>query len=65
MPKKRGRGRPATGRDPVVSLRMPPALRSEVESWAKTQTDKLTLAKAICRLIEAGLAVQPKRGRAK
>src|SRR5437899_135297 len=30
-------GRPATGRDPVLTARFPPALRSAIENWAKQQ----------------------------
>ena len=61
IPKKKGR--PATGRDPTMSMRMPLQLRSRVERWAKSQDDKstLSLSKAICRLVEAGLAAKLKR----
>ncbi len=38
-----------------MSLRMPPELRSQVEDWAEAQ--KLTLSKAICRLLEQALTV--------
>jgi hypothetical protein len=62
-PKKRGR--PATGRDPTMSLRMPPEIRSKVESWALTQGERLTLSKAIIRLIEQALDAASKRGRQK
>ena len=33
-PKKRGRGRPATGRDPIVTLRLPVDIRREIERVA-------------------------------
>ena len=33
-PKKRGRGRPATGRDPIVTLRLPVDIRREIERLA-------------------------------
>jgi hypothetical protein len=59
MPKKR-RGRPATGRDPLIALRMPPEERQAVEAWAAKQPDKLTLSKAIRALIERGLAAPRK-----
>jgi hypothetical protein len=62
IPKKKGR--PATGRDPTMSLRMPLHLRSEVEKWAASQGDNLTVSKAICRLVELGLTVTvPKIGK--
>jgi hypothetical protein len=55
IPKKK-LGRPATGRDPTMSLRMPPEIRSRVENWAKTQDKKFTLSKAFVHLVELGLA---------
>ena len=62
IPKKKGR--PATGRDPTMSLRMPPAVRAKVESWAKAQNEKLTLSKAIIRLVCRGLAGESAHRRA-
>ena len=59
IPKKPGR--PATGRDPVLALRLPPALRSEIESWAKQQNDKPSRSEAIRRLIEFALKAKAKR----
>ena len=32
--KKRGRGRPATGTDPVVAVRLPPHVLAQVDRWA-------------------------------
>lgn len=55
-PKKRGR--PATGRDPLIALRMPVEERQAVEGWAAKQPDKLSLSKAIRRLIERALATE-------
>jgi hypothetical protein len=52
-PKKRGR--PATGRDPMIGLRASPKLRRQIEAWAKRQDDKPSLSEAMRRLIEAGL----------
>src|SRR6266852_4589595 len=67
--KKRGRGRPATGTAPLIALRMPPEERQAVEAWAAKQPDKLSLSKAIRRLVERGLAAgespAPKRARTK
>jgi hypothetical protein len=57
-PKKR-RGRPATGRDPHVTSRMPPGLIAEVEAWAAA--NDTTRSEAIRRLVELGLAVRMKR----
>ncbi len=52
-PKKR-RGRPATGRDPHVTSRMPPGLIADVEAWATA--NGTTRSEAIRRLVEIGLA---------
>jgi len=59
IPKKRGR--PATGRDPVLALRLPLAVRSDIEKWAKQQNDKPSRSEAIRRLIEFALAVKAKK----
>ncbi len=59
MPKKRGR--PATGRDPLTALRLPPAMRANIENWAKQQSDNPSRSEAIRRLIELALAVKAKR----
>ena len=55
------RGRPATGQDPVLALRIPPALKARIDSWAKQQYDKPTRSEAIRRLIELALAVKAKK----
>lgn len=52
-PKKK-RGRPATGRDPHVTSRMPPSLIAEVEGWA--ETNGTSRSDAFRRLVELGLA---------
>ena len=52
---KRGRGRPATGRDPMIGVRVSPELRKAVERWAGSLADKPNLSQAIRRLIEDGL----------
>lgn len=47
------RGRPATGRDPMVSSRIPAGVVAEVDAWAaKNET---TRSDAIRRLVELGL----------
>jgi hypothetical protein len=51
---KKGRGRPATGRDPVIPVRMPAGLIAQVEAWAKKQAS--SRSEAIRQLIEQGLA---------
>jgi hypothetical protein len=50
--KRKKRGRPATGVDPLVGVRMPPELRKDVEAWAKHEDDKPSLSEAIRRMIE-------------
>jgi hypothetical protein len=55
------RGRPATGQDPILALRLPPALRSAIESWAKQQKDKPSRSEAIRRLIAFALTAKVKR----
>jgi hypothetical protein len=57
IPKKK-RGRPATGRDPHVTSRMPPELIVEIEAWATT--NDTTRSAAVRRLVELGLTVRAK-----
>jgi hypothetical protein len=52
-PKKRGRGRPPTGRDPHIAARMPAGLIAEVETWAVASD--MSRSEAIRRLVELGL----------
>src|SRR5262249_39419084 len=54
-------GRPATGRDPVLTVRLPLTVRSAIETWAKQQKDKPSRSEAIRRLIEIALNTKPKR----
>jgi metal-responsive CopG/Arc/MetJ family transcriptional regulator len=42
----------------VLALRLPLAVRSEIEKWAKQQNDKPSRSEAIRRLIEAGLKAE-------
>jgi Arc/MetJ-type ribon-helix-helix transcriptional regulator len=51
-PKKR-RGRPATGKDPLVSARLPVKLIETIESIA--ESEKTSRSDAIRNLIERGL----------
>ena len=50
-PKKRGR--PATGKDPSVTGRMPASLIGEIEAWADAHDT--TRSDALRRLVELGL----------
>jgi hypothetical protein len=54
---KKARGRPATGRDPHVTARMPTALIVEVEAWAVA--NDASRSEAIRRLVEIGLRAKP------
>jgi Ribbon-helix-helix protein, copG family len=51
--KKRRRGRPATGRDPVTTMRLPDELRVSIDHWAAE--NKMSRSEAIRALIEQGL----------
>lgn len=53
IPKKRGR--PSTGRDPVIPVRIPPALTGAIDAWAAKTGDDCTRSEAIRRLVELGL----------
>ena len=52
------RGRPATGRDPAVTIRLPKEVLDAVEAWAARQGDTPARSPAIARLVELGLAVK-------
>jgi hypothetical protein len=56
-PKKR-RGRPATGRDPHVTSRMPSELIAEVDAWATA--NETTRSDAFRKLVELGLKAKGK-----
>jgi hypothetical protein len=57
---KKGRGRPATGRDPVTAIRLSADLRATVDKWAAKQEDTPGRSEAIRRLVELGLKVKAK-----
>jgi len=62
-------GRPATGRDPAVTIRLPKAVLEAVKAWSLNQDDKPNRSQAIGRLVELGLTEkvwpkQPSRTRA-
>jgi len=50
------RGRPATGQEPTLTLRLAARLRLDIESWRKQQGDNPSRSEAIRRLIEVGLS---------
>jgi Arc/MetJ-type ribon-helix-helix transcriptional regulator len=52
--KKRGRGRPATGRDRFYGVRVPDEIMARVDEWAK-EHDTRSRSEAIRRLLELGL----------
>jgi hypothetical protein len=54
-PKKRGR--PATGKDPLVGIRIQPDLIARIERWAVG--NDVSRSEAIRRLVEKGLAQEP------
>jgi hypothetical protein len=47
-------GRPATGHDPFVGIRLPQVLIDQIETWSKTN-DADSRSSAIRRLVEIGL----------
>jgi hypothetical protein len=59
---KKTRGRPATGKAPLVGVRMPEEFQAEIKAWAKKQQDHPALAPAIRRLVELGLKVKSPTG---
>jgi Arc/MetJ-type ribon-helix-helix transcriptional regulator len=58
--KKKKRGRPATGTDPAVAVRLPPSVLAEVDGLAAA--DDASRSDAIRELIEEALAAR-KSGR--
>jgi hypothetical protein len=58
-PKKRGR--PASGREPMMGFRAAPVLRASIVEWAENQSDMPTLSEATRRLVELGLTMKSKR----
>ena len=51
-PKKRGR--PATGKDPLIGARLPPALITKLDAWAGRES--IGRSEAMRRLLEQALA---------
>jgi hypothetical protein len=58
---KKSRGRPATGKDPHVTARMPASLIEQVEAWAAA--NETGRSEAIRRLVEIGLSKTPDQPR--
>jgi len=58
MPKKRGR--PATGNNPSVVVRFPPAIIDTIDAWAAKADDGVSRSEAIRRLVELGLKANGK-----
>jgi Arc/MetJ-type ribon-helix-helix transcriptional regulator len=57
------RGRPATGQDPVMAIRLPRELTARIDAWMKNYHAR-SRSDAIRQLIELGLdsqSTQPKR----
>jgi Arc/MetJ-type ribon-helix-helix transcriptional regulator len=61
--RKKRRGRPPTGQDPVTAVRLAPALKSQIEDWAKQQPDNPSRSEAIRRLVQLALAGKGKERR--
>jgi Arc/MetJ-type ribon-helix-helix transcriptional regulator len=58
---RKTRGRPPTGQDPVTAVRLSPALKSQIEDWAKQQPDNPSRSEAIRRLVQLALADKAKQ----
>lgn len=60
---KRPRGRPRTGRDPAVTVRIPAQIGAAIAAWIELQPGpKPSRSEAIRRLIEEGLGSE-RRGK--
>src|ERR1700704_819588 len=51
------RGRPATGRDPFIGIRLPATLIESIQAWSE-KNDAASRSEAIRRLVELGLEVK-------
>jgi metal-responsive CopG/Arc/MetJ family transcriptional regulator len=52
--KKRGRGRPPTGQDPVMTVRLPASLTERIDKHAESRGE--TRSQVMRRFLEQGLA---------
>jgi metal-responsive CopG/Arc/MetJ family transcriptional regulator len=57
---RKKRGRPATGQDPQVALRMPPDLMERIDRWVERNGEN-SRSEAMRHLLELGLKVPKKR----
>lgn len=57
-PKKRGR--PATGKDPMIGARFDPTAVAAIDAWAAASEQPMTRSEAIRRLVELGLQAKGK-----
>jgi hypothetical protein len=53
------RGRPATGKTPIIGLRLPPELIARVDEWCAGREDCTSRSDAIRKLVEMALAAEP------
>ena len=58
--KRAGAGRPATGKDPVRTMRLSDEFVATVDAWAARQDDSPNRSEAIRRLVELGLKAKTK-----
>ena len=58
--KRPGAGRPATGKDPVRTMRLSDEFMAEVDAWALRQDDAPGRSEAVRRLVEMGLKAKGK-----
>ena len=58
LPKPNKGGRPATGREPVRTMRLSDEFIAKVDAWAEKQDDHPGRTEAIRRLVELGLRVK-------
>jgi hypothetical protein len=60
LPKPNKGGRPATGREPVRTMRLSDDFMAKVDAWAASQDDEPGRSEAIRRLVEIGLKAKGK-----
>jgi metal-responsive CopG/Arc/MetJ family transcriptional regulator len=58
---KKGRGRPATGTDPMIGVRIGKELTAEIDVWA--EANSVSRSEAIRRMIVQVLSASKKKGR--
>jgi hypothetical protein len=50
------RGRPMTGKDPMIGARFDPSTAAAIDAWAAKAGDSVSRSEAIRRLVGLGLA---------